>query len=206
MPNLLPTATFNSGDYDANIYVRKGDPILTSPLIIESQDLSTYATLTVSGAGVSQGALQVSTQAGANVDFSGMVDTPNVIIGNPEVQNPVPVDFAPNFNNLRPVFWDTVSNKLTIAQEALIRFFQVPTPIPTGSQVVITDPNGNTYSDPDWLCCVAGFVNASGDRTYNCVTIQTTGSPWKVQYDNAGTSSGNYVNILAIHRSLLTCG
>jgi hypothetical protein len=52
---------------------------------------------------------------------------------------------------------------------------------------------------------IAGFANASGDRTYNAITIATAGSPWQVRYDNAGTS-GAYVNILAIHNSLMTGG
>jgi len=130
----------------------------------------------------------------------------DAITPNPQTQIITPTGFSPNFGNIRPIFYDATTNKIVVAQTSLIRFFEVATPVATGENVVITDPNGNTYSDPEWVCCVAGFANPDGDRTYNALTIQTAGSPWQVRYDNAGTSSGAYVNILAIHRSLLTGG
>jgi hypothetical protein len=117
-----------------------------------------------------------------------------------------PVGFAPNPTTIRPLFYDTATNKIVVSNTSLLRFFEVATPEDTGENVTITDPAGNTYSDPEWICCVAGFANGSGDRTYNCVTIQTAGSPWQVRYDSATTTGSNYVNILAIHRSLLTGG
>jgi hypothetical protein len=149
--------------------------------------------------------LQIAGLSGLSQVFDEVYNPVDAITGTPVVQTITPTGFSPNFANIRPLFYDSTTNKIVVAQTSLIRFFEVTTPDDTGENVTITDPNGNTYSDPEWLCVVAGFANASGDRTYNAITIQTAGSPWLVRYDNAGTS-GAYVNILAIHRSLLTGG
>jgi hypothetical protein len=154
--------------------------------------------------------LQLSANVSGTSTFSRVFDEVfnpvDAITSTPQTQVITPVGFSPNFGNIRPIFYDVSTNKIVVAQTSLIRFFEVTTPEATGTNVVITDPSGNTYSDPEWICCVAGFNNGSGDRTYNVTTIQTVGSPWIVRYDSATTSPNNYVNILAIHRSLLTGG
>jgi len=150
--------------------------------------------------------LLIAGASGVSQVFDEKYNPVDAITGTPVVQTVTPTGFSPNFGNIRPLFYDVTTNKIVVTQTSLIRFFEVATPEDTGENVTITDPGGNTYSDPEWVCCVAGFVNGSGDRTYNCVTIATSGSPWQVRYDSATTSGNNYVNILAIHRSLLTGG
>jgi hypothetical protein len=149
---------------------------------------------------------QISGVETSSFVFDEVFHPVDAITPNPQVQVITPTGFSPNFGNIRPLFYDVSTNKIVVAQTSLIRFFEVATPEATGENVVITDPLGNTYSDPEWICCVAGFANGSGDRTYNCLTIQTAGSPWLVRYDSATTDETNYVNILCIHRSLLTGG
>jgi hypothetical protein len=150
--------------------------------------------------------LFIAGTSGISQVFDEKYNPVDAITNAPVVQSVTPTGFSPNFGNIRPLFYDVTTNKIVVTQTSLIRFFEVATPEDTGENVTITDPAGNTYSDPEWVCCVAGFVNGAGDRTYNCVTIQTAGSPWQVRYDSATTSGNNYVNILAIHRSLLTGG
>jgi hypothetical protein len=153
--------------------------------------------------------LMVAGPEGVSQVFDGIYNPVDAITNAPVVQTITPTGFSPNATNIRPLFYDTTTNKIVVANTSLIRFFEVATPSDKGINVVIKDPSGNTYLDPEWLCCVAGFVNGGsdgGDRTFSCVTIQTAGSPWTVQYNNASPNDNNYVNILAIHRSLLTGG
>lgn len=108
-------------------------------------------------------------------------------------------------SNLSPVMWNNSTKQFVIPSEGgLLRYFRVNTPDSTGSPQDIIDPQGNRYNLPDWICCVAGFANNSGDRTYNCWTVPYNNSTWQVQYDNAGTS-GAQVWILAISTSLIGC-
>ncbi len=103
--------------------------------------------------------------------------------------------------SLVPVFYDTSSGQLVRANNAVIRYFAVATPSPTGIQVQITDPQGNTYSANDWLCVVAGFRNNGGDRTYECFTSINGSNNWQVMYNNAGDAGD--VFIMAINRAFL---
>jgi len=190
-----------------------GNPLIPAParygLNLESGASGIIASLgdsTIASTPLLQLKGQVATVPTTSQVFDEVFNPVDAITPNPQTQIITPTGFSPNFGNIRPLFYDATTNKIVVAQTSLIRFFEVSTPEDTGENVVITDPSGNTYSDPEWLCCVAGFVNGSGDRTYNCVTIQTLGSPWQVRYDSATTSGNNYVNILAIHRSLLTGG
>jgi len=148
--------------------------------------------------------LKIGGASGLSQVFDEIYNPVDAITGTPVSQTVTPVGFQPTATTIRPLFYDTATNKIVVSPTSLIRFFEVATPEDTGENVVIRDQNNNTYSDPEWVCCVAGFVNGSGDRTYNCVTIQTAGAPWQVRYDSATTTGSNYVNILAIHRSLLT--
>lgn len=150
---------------------------------------------------------QVTGVPTTGVVFDSVYNQVNKITSAPVVNTITPANFVGPSGTIRPLFYDTTTNNIVVSNGGgLFRFFQVATPVSTGVDVTITDPLGNTYSDPDWICCVAGFANPDGDRTYNAVTIQVAGSPWTVRYDNAGTTAGSYVNILAIHRSMLTIG
>lgn len=199
--------------------VGSGTPSYKGALVLESGANASGGVQTIM-TGRTTGATAVSVEIGNNAQtntlsiggasglsqvFDEIYNPVDAITGTPEVQTVTPVGFSPNFGNIRPVFFNVTTNKLVVAQTSLIRFFEVTTPDDTGENVIIRDPAGNTYSDPEWTCIVAGFANASGDRTYNALTIATAGSPWLVRYDNAGTS-GAYVNILAIHNSLMTGG
>lgn len=135
---------------------------------------------------------------------NGTLQAPNAKITSPVNQVLTPNMTGPSIQggNLRPLFWDTTSNKLTIPTSPLIRYFYVSTPDSTGSEVTITDPQGGTYNSDDWVCCVAGFYNVSGDRTYNAFTIPYSGAPWKCRYDQAG--SDGRVAILAVSNQLLS--
>jgi hypothetical protein len=147
--------------------------------------------------------LMVAGPEGVSQVFDGIYNPVDAITNAPVLQTVTPAQFGANYANIRPLFYDTNTNKIVVSPSALIRFFEVATPDETGVSVVIRDPNNNTYSSPEWLCTIAGFINNSGDRTYGAVTIETQNGPWTVQYNNAGTS-GAYVQILAIHRSLMT--
>jgi hypothetical protein len=196
VPSYKGSITLNSGANDSGTsqVILNGRTTGPNTMNLEVGDNDQINNLFIAGAdGVSQ-------------VFDEKYNPVDAITGTPQVQTITPVGFSPNATNIRPLFYDTTTNKIVVSNTSLIRFFEVATPEPTGETVVITDPNGNTYSDPEWICCVAGFANGSGDRTYNCLTIQTAGSPWQVRYDSATTSGANYVNILAIHRSLLTGG
>jgi hypothetical protein len=190
-----------------------GNPLVPAPprygLNLESGATGIIASLgdsTIASTPLLQLKGQVATVPTTSQVFDEVFNPVDAITPNPQTQIITPTGFSPNFGNIRPIFYDATTNKIVVAQTSLIRFFEVATPEATGENVVIRDPSGNTYSDPEWVCCVAGFANGSGDRTYNVLTIQTAGSPWEVRYDSATTSGSNYVNILAIHRSLLTGG
>lgn len=118
----------------------------------------------------------------------------------PGIINP-PNSTSTEGNNLRPLMWDSTTNTVVIPQTPPIRYFRVNTPNATGNPVDIIDPQGNGYTSDDWVCAVAGFGNASGDRTYNAYCIPYAGANWKVLYDTAGNN--NQVWILAISTAFL---
>jgi hypothetical protein len=203
--NIIVNST--PANYKGSITLETGANTLGPPMVGMTLRTSGASGATVEiGDNAQTNTLLIAGASGLSQVFDEIYNPVDAITPNPQTQIITPTGFSPNFGNIRPIFYDATTNKIVVAQTSLIRFFEVATPEDTGENVVIRDPSGNTYSDPEWLCCIAGFVNPDGDRTYNCLTIQTAGSPWQVRYDNAGTSSGAYVNILAIHRSLLTGG
>jgi hypothetical protein len=181
-------------------------------------------TMTANGnqpnAGATVGNMDINsfTGSGANLCMSmspqGVIsagsrfDAPNMRVTNPTTQAVTPGQIgggSATQGNLRPLLIDITTGQLTYPSNALIRFFPIATPDANNSPQKIIDPNGGTY-DNSWICCVAGFINGSIDRSYACWTIAppfTTLDPvWYVEYDHAGTNGNNRVWILAISTAL----
>lgn len=137
---------------------------------------------------------------------SGLLSAYSLKMDNPPRQPILPSFTSPTnnkFGNLRPVFWDSNTNSLTIPQDSLIRYFPMTTPSATGSALLVFDTEGRTYSSDDWICCVAGFANAGGDRSYQAYcSFPRPGALWSVQYDQASSGNGT-VWILAVSTQLM---
>jgi hypothetical protein len=202
---------------EARATIRNTNTTGTTKLELANKDGTyTFYQTNATGGGLTQDHLQLysyfpTPQAVLDIDPTGNMTLNNGTLQaqNAKITAPVNQVLLPNMTgpsiqggNLRPLFWDVATNKLTIPTSPLIRYFYVSTPDATGNEVTITDPLGGTYNSNDWTCCVAGFYNQSSDRTYNAFTIPYAGAPWKCRYDQAG--SGGRIAILAISNQLLS--
>lgn len=101
-----------------------------------------------------------------------------------------------------PMFWNSATNSIVLPTNPLIRFFRVNTPSPVGSPQLITDPQGNSYPNTDWLLTLSGFANNGVDRTYGVTLLPQYGGVqnWYVIYNQAGGTG--IVWVVAINKAL----